>query len=149
LRVVTQEEFDYYDTRKGYGIRDGECEDGMFLRERIWLIDEIEGALKPHFEVGECADLNMPYMGGLRRSDRLILYSLHAYESLRQIATIVQETLCRARNDWIIYLQALLDEGPDADEVPGDAQNFIIWVYPDKILTTAEHAETVRKLIEF
>jgi hypothetical protein len=148
LRVVTQEEFDYYDT-KAYGIRDGECVDGMFLAERIWLVDEIAAALKPHFEVGEGADLNMPYMGGLRRSDRLILYSLHAYESLRQIAMIVQETLCRARNDWIIYLQALIDESPDADEIPEDAQNFIIWVYPDKILATAEHANIVRKLIDF
>jgi len=39
--------------------------------------------------------------------------------------------------DWIIYFQS--------DEVDID---FIVWVYPQKIMVTEEYADTVRNLIK-
>jgi internalin A len=145
--VVTEDEFDRYDSQEPYGIHPNECEDGMLLSERLWLIGQIEEALQPFFE--DDYDFASPVMNGLRRSDRLILYSLHAYESVPKIVLIVQEILCAARNDWIIYFQALLDEGPDLDELPEDAENFAAWIYSDKILATQESATVLERLLKF
>jgi hypothetical protein len=61
----------------------------------------------------------------------------------------VQEILCRARNDWIIWCQSLLGEGPEEQELPGYLDDFTVWIYPDKVMATEESAAVVRKLIEW
>ena len=73
---------------------------------------------------------------------------MRAYQCFRQIAATVQEHLCHAKNPWIIYLQTDLWSGPDADDVSEDSEDIIVWVYPDKIVATSEHAETVQRLLE-
>ena len=81
------------------------------------------------------------------RSEGLVLYSLRAYGSVREIVTAVQQILCEARNDWIVYFQTLLGEGPDFEELPETAQDFIVWIYPDKIVATKDNAAIVSELI--
>src|SRR5207244_9011028 len=41
IEIVSQETFDLYDSKEPFGIKPGECEDGMFKSEREWLKDEL------------------------------------------------------------------------------------------------------------
>jgi hypothetical protein len=147
IEIVSQEIFDLYDSRESFGIRPGECEDGMFHSERIWLEGELTDALTTCFKEGAENDLVLPGNSGHRRSERLVLYSLKAYESCREIVTAVQQVLCQARNDWIVYFQSCLSEGPDIEDLPEGAEDFIVWIYPDRIVATEENAAVIRKLI--
>ena len=149
VQVVSRETFDFYDTKEPFGIRPGECEDGMFHSEREWLVNELAGVLTTRFEEGYDKDLFLPGNSGLRRSEKLVIYGLCAYESCREIVTAVQQVLSQARNDWIIYFQSLLSEGPDFEELPEDTEDFTVWIYPDKILATRDNAAIIRKLIEW
>ena len=67
---------------------------------------------------------------------------------LREIITAVQGVLCETRNDWIIYFQGLLSERADWEELPEDAQDFTVWIYPDTIKATKDNAAVVRELID-
>jgi hypothetical protein len=145
--VVDQKTFDHFDTKQPFGVHAGECNDGMLDSERRWLLEQISEALEGKFEKDR--DFHLPYTSGFRRSERLVIYSIAAYESFRDIVLAVQKLLCRTRNDWIIYCQSLLDEGPLEDEIPDGTQDFIVWIYPDKIVATAENAKVVQKLIEW
>jgi|SRR5688572_12807188 len=147
IQVVTQEEFDRYNGKEKFGTIPGEVADGMFESEHNWVVEELTTALSVDFE--EPADFNIPYEGGYRRSQSLVLYSLRAYESFREIALTVQKFMCGARNEWIFYTQALLDEGPDLEELPEGVSNFTVWLYRDKIVATEKDAEVVRKLINW
>ena len=148
LDVVSESTFDLNDTGEAFGIQPGEVEAGMFREEREWVCNEIRTALKAHFpEYGE-DELLLPGKSGLRRSETLVAYSIRAYESFRAIVTTIQSVLCATRNDWIIYFQSLLEEGLDAGEVPAGIRDFIVWVYPDKIMATKECAATIEKLIQ-
>jgi hypothetical protein len=149
IEIVGPEVFSLYDTKEPFGIRPGECEDGMFKSEREWLLGEIVGRLKVNFEEGIDNDFFLPRTTGFRRSERLVLYSLRSYESFCQIATVIQQVLCETRNDWIIYCQSLLDEGPDVEDLPVDIQDFTVWIYPDKIMVTKDCASAVSKLIDW
>jgi len=140
VEIVSQETFDIYDSKESFGIKPGECEDGMFKSERQWLESELRSTLEGNFKEDLDGDFFLPGMTGFRRSDRLVLYSLRAYESVREIITAVQGVLCEARNEWIIYFQALLSEGADFEKLPDDAQDFTVWIYPDKIMATKENA---------
>ena len=75
--------------------------------------------------------------------------SANAAPGNAQRALAVQRILCETRNDWIVWFQSCLDEGPDADEKPENLEDFIVWIYPDKIVATEPNAEIVRKLIEW
>ncbi|MDB6112032.1 MAG: Internalin-A [Pedosphaera sp.] len=148
LHVVDQETFDYYDLKAPFGIRPDECNDGMLASEREWLIARIREAVS--VELKDKVDFLLPYTSGRRRSERLILYSVRAYEAFRTIALILQRILCETRNDWIIWFQSCLGEGPeDEEESFEDLENFTVWVYPNKIVATEENAEVVRELIEW
>lgn len=150
LEVVDQRTFDYYDSKADYGVRADECQgDGMLSSERKWLLDQIREALSVTFEEGEGADFYLPYTAGRRRTERIILYSVVAYEAFRNIVLAVQRILCQTRNAWIIWFQSCIHEGPNAEEVPQDWEDFILWIYPDKIVATRENAKVVRKLIEW
>jgi len=147
LEIVDQETFDYYDTKAAFGIRSGECNEGMLDSEREWLLAEIKDALGVKFE--DEKEFELPYTSGFRRSERLIIYGVDAYESFREIVTLVQEILCQTRNDWIIWCQSLLRESPEEQEIPAEMEDFVVWIYPDKIVATEENGAVVRKLIEW
>jgi len=72
---------------------------------------------------------------------------LRAHESFRDIASRVQTILCEMKNDWIIWCQSLLEEAPEEQEIPEGTNDFIVWIYPDKIVATKENAAIVRKLL--
>jgi hypothetical protein len=148
--VVDQETFDYYDSKGTYGVRPDEPErDGMLSSEKYWLLRELQEALSVRFEHGESADFFLPLTPGRRRTEWVILYSLAAYESFREIVLAVQRILCQTRNDWIIWFQSCVTEGPDAEDLPEDFQDFIVWIYPNKIVATKETAAVVSRLIEW
>jgi len=61
----------------------------------------------------------------------------------------VQQIICQTRNDWIIWFQSCVTEGPAFEDLPEDFRDFIVWIYPNKIVATKEHAEVVSRLIEW
>jgi hypothetical protein len=107
------------------------------------LIDEIRACLESRFDYQ--GEFVMAHRGGFRRSDTLVVYTLPAYKAFSEIALDVQRILCRCRNNWILYFQSLLDEGPDPS--PDGLEDFIVWLYPDKIVATKENAAIVRRLL--
>jgi hypothetical protein len=150
LQVVDQHTFDYYDSEASYGVRPDEPElDGMLGSERHWLLRQIEEALSARFEHGDSADFFLPLTTGRQRTERVILYSHAAYESFRDIVLAVQQILCQTRNDWIIWFQSCVTEGPDADALPENFEDFIVWIYPNKIVAARENAQVVSRLIEW
>ncbi len=149
IEIVSQEAFDYYDSKASFGLKPGECEDGMFKSEREWLKDELFDSIEAmNFKEGTDKDFYVTRETAFDRTEGLVLYSLRAYESVREIVTAVQGILCEARNDWIIYFQGLASEGPDFEELPEDAQDFTVWIYPDKIMATKDNAAIVRELMD-
>jgi hypothetical protein len=147
LEIVDQKTFDYYDSEAPFGILRGEFNRGMFRSERSWLLNEIREALSVKFKEDE--DFHLPYTSGFSRTERVIIYSVEAYESFRDIAATIQTVLTETRNDWIIWCQSLLWESPEEQEVPEGAEDFIVWIYQDKVMVTEAHAEAVRKLVEW
>ena len=147
IETVSQETFDYYDSKASFGIKPGECEDGMLKSGREWLLGQLRGMLEANFKEDTDGDFLLPATTGFGRSERLVLYSLRAYESFREIVTTIQQVLCETRDDWIIYFQGLPSEGPDFEELPEDAHDFTVWVYPDKIMATKDNAAIIRELI--
>ncbi len=143
LEIVTETEFDHYDQDAAYGLKPDECNPDMVSSERGWLLDRIRDTLSIDLE--EKMDFDLPWRGGMRRSDTLIIYSLKAYHAFREIVRRVQIILGEAQNDWIIYFQSSLWEG--ADEPSDEVKDFIVWLYPQKIQATADQAGIVESLL--
>lgn len=140
LEVVDQETFDYFDTEAKYGVADDETNEQMLSSELGWLDERLEEAFPADF--GK-EDYILPdrWPGG--RSRTVVLYSPRAVAAFLEFVTRIQEVLARAKNDWIIYFQSDRFEGGDQD-----AEDFIVWVYPEKIQCTDEHAPLVRSLLK-
>jgi hypothetical protein len=145
LEEVDQATFDFYD-HDPYGVQ-GDANLGMLCSERGWLMKQIESALTVFFK--EDHDLAFPGVGGMRRSEQVVALSRVAYEAFREVVTSVQTVLCECRNPWIVCYQSQLDEGPDADDLPDDTEDFIVWIYPDKIQVAEKHASVVKRLLEW
>jgi hypothetical protein len=143
LQIVDQDTFDYYDSKAPYGVAPDQSDTGMLGSERRWLLDEISEALSVFLE--EDTDFHLPWMSGVRRSERVILNTEKACEAFREVVLALQRVLCAAKNDWILWTQALPSEGPDETEF----EDFVVWVYPQKIVATKEHEKIVRNLIEW
>ena len=148
VEIVSQEKFDFYDAKAPFGILPGECEDGMFKSERKWLAGEFRSTLEVHFKEDLDGDFFLPGTTGFRRSETVVLYSLRACERVREIITAIQQILCEARHDWIVYLQGLPSEDAEVECLPEKIQDFTVWVYRDKIVATAENAAIIQELIE-
>jgi hypothetical protein len=147
LEIVDQKTFDYYASTVPFGILHGEFNRGMVRSERSWLLRELREALSVKFE--EDVDFHLPHTGGFSRIERVIIYSMEAYEAFRDIAATIQGVLSETRNDWIIWCQSLLRESPEEQEIPEGAKDFMVWIYRDKVVVAEEHAEAVRKLVEW
>ena len=150
IEIVDQETFDFYDTKASFGVKPGQCEDGMFRSEQIWLQRElIESVEAAGFKEGEQSDFFLTNMTrSFARSEGIAIYTLRGYESFREIVTAIQQVLCEIKTDWIVYLQSLVYEGPDIDELPEELEDFIVWVYPDKIVATEENTAIVRQILD-
>jgi Leucine-rich repeat (LRR) protein len=133
LEVVSQEEFDRFDTGEPFGMlpTDGNYE--ILASEMEWLVGRIEASFAPEFK--EDRDYYIPHQWGGARSKTITLLSEEAIQAFPRLVTGIQKVLAHARNDWIIYFQS---DGPE----------FIVWVYPDKIVTTPEFEKNVRNLLQ-
>lgn len=145
LEVVSQETFDFYDGKNPYGILPGETNERMVGSEANWLVGKIKEALLVRFE--EDVDFCLPCSAAFQRSERVIIYSLEAYESFRDVALTIQQVLCETKNDWIIWCQTLLRESPEEQDVPEETEDFTIWIYPNKIMVAKEQAKAVQSLM--
>lgn len=143
VEVVEQEVFDHYDSKAAYGMGRDEVTGEMLGSEHGWLVEKMADFLSPNFD--DNVDFMLPHTSG-GRTERLILYSMDAYESLPEIVLGLQEILCRAKNDWIIWFQSSIGE-LDGDPRAEAVEDFIVWIYPNKIVATAENAAIVRQLI--
>lgn len=135
VEVVPQKDFDLYDTVEPYGITDADNADGLLESELQWLDKKLDGVLGPKFKEDE--DYALPFRWGGARSRTVVLLSEEAVEDFPRLVLGMQRILSHARNDWILYFQS--DVG---------SEDFIVWVYPEKIVTTSEHAERVKSLAE-
>lgn len=133
LDIVDQEIFDVYDTEKPYNVTKSDANAGLLSSELEWLDAQIDDVLSVSFEEDE--DYTIPFQWGGARSRTVVLLSQKAIEAFPRLVLGIQKVLSTAKKDWIIYFQS------DDDE-------FIVWIYPDKIMVTKENAKNVRKLIK-
>lgn len=135
LEVVDQETFDLYDTKKPFNWSDSDTNERLLSSELRWLQGRIEEFLEVDFEKDE--DYSLSDRGNNARSTTVVLLSDRAVEAFPRLVLGIQKVLCHATKDWIIYFQS--------DDVK---EEFVVWIYPDKIMVTKEHEKTVRKLIK-
>src|SRR6266480_7235043 len=89
-----------------------------YRRSRAWEVSV-------RFPHGNSADFFLPITSHRSRTERVILYSLAAYESFRDIMLTVQQILCQTCNDWIIWCQSCVTEGPAFEDLPEDFRDSI------------------------
>ncbi len=145
IEIVSQVQFDRFDSKQAFGIDPTELDDVLLRHERDWLLGRIEDALQVDLTPEE--DFVVPTENRDARSHTVVILSLKAYESVRSIVAAIQAQLCSSKKDWIIYFQALPDEGPDADELPKNVKNFTAWIYPEKIVATKTDAAVISRLL--
>lgn len=134
IEAVDQETFDFYDGKKPYNLKDGENE-GMLRSELEWLDEKLEEVFPPDFT--EAEDYTLPFHWAGARSRTVVLSSEGTIEAFPRLALGMQQVLAHAKNDWILHLQS--------DEAEPE---FIVWLYPQKIVTTPQYADAVRELIK-
>ncbi|MFN7562982.1 MAG: leucine-rich repeat domain-containing protein [Prosthecobacter sp.] len=133
VEVVDQPTFDLYDTQKPYNLTEADDNYELLSSERGWLEEKINEVFAVDFNEDE--DYEIPFQWGGARSRTVVLHSEEAVEAFPRLVLRLQEVLSNAKNDWIIYFQSL-------DE------DFVVWVYPDKIVVTPEFEQKVRELIK-
>jgi Leucine-rich repeat (LRR) protein len=134
LDVVDQQIFDIYDTKKPFNV-DTETNEGLLSSELGWLDDQLERLLSANFRADD--DYTIPFNWNGARSRTIVLYSDESVAAFPKLVLGIQEVLSNAKQDWIIYLQT-----------DGVKPEFVVWVYPEKIMVTHEHAGAVRMLID-
>lgn len=142
LQIVEQAEFDYYNGGHNFGTQSDEFNERLISSERGWLIDRINESLGIDLDEGE--DFDFQWLVGMNRSDSLCISSVKAYDSFSEIVRRVQILLGECKNDWIIYFQSDLWLGNE--ETP-PRPDFVAWIYPWKIQTTAQFAPTLERLL--
>lgn len=133
LEVVDQKTFDVYDTEKPYNVAMSDSNEELLSSELEWLDAQIDDVLSVDFEEDE--DYTIPFQWGGARSRTVVLLSEEAIEAFPRLVLGIQKVLSTAKKDWIIYFQS-------------DDEEFIVWIYPDKIMVATQHAKNVRKLIK-
>jgi hypothetical protein len=135
LDVVDQETFDLYDTQKPFNASDPDLDEGLLSSELQWLDTQLDNLFASAFRADE--DFVIPFQWNGARSRTVVLLSNAAANAFPKVVLGIQNILSNAKEDWIIYLQS--------DDVEPD---FVVWVYPDKIMVTHEYEDAVRMLIE-
>lgn len=133
LEVVSQEEFDRFDVKERFGMLPTDGNEELLDSERGWLEDQIEQAFAPDFKEGD--DYDIPFQWAGARSRTVMLQSEEALKAFPFLVKKIQTLLSHARNDWIIYFQS-------------EGEEFIVWLYADKILVTPEFEKNVRNLLQ-
>lgn len=131
IEIVDQTTFDYFDSHP-YNKSDNENE-SLLSSELDWLDEKLEAFFGARLEDG--TDYTIPYKWPGSRSRTIVLYSNQAVEKFMDLVLGIQRVLAHCQNDWIIYFQT-----------DGTEKQFVVWVYPEKVVTTSEYAEVVRDL---
>jgi len=135
LQVVSQEEFDIYDSESGYNVEKDEHSHGLLSLELEWLIKQVDATLSVNS--GKTDDYEIPYNWTGARSFTVYLSSDKVINNFSKLALDMQAILSIVKKDWIIYFQG-----------EGENKEFICWLYPDKVITTEEYEKTIRDLIK-
>lgn len=135
LHVVDLETFDIYDTKQPFNSGGPNTNEGLLSSELDWLDKQLEILLASDFNADD--DYTIPFNWNGARSRTVVLYSDKSVAAFPRLVLGIQDVLSNAKQDWIIYLQT--------DDVQPE---FVVWVYPDKIVVAHEHAETVRSLVD-
>ena len=135
LHVVDQQTFDIYDTKKPFNVGDADKNEGLLSSELDWLDAQLETVFSANLRADD--DYTIPFDWNGARSRTVVLYSDASVNAFPTIVLGIQDILSKAKQDWIIYLQT--------DDVEPE---FVVWVYPDKIVVTHEYVENVRALVD-
>jgi Leucine-rich repeat (LRR) protein len=134
LVVVDQNTFDIYDTKKPFNV-DSDENEGLLSSELEWLDDKLERLLSADFQSDD--DYTIPFKWNGARSRTIVLFSDKSVAALPKLVLGIQEVLSNAKKDWIVYLHTD-DASPE----------FVVWVYPDKIMVTHEYVDALRMLLD-
>lgn len=135
LHVVDQQTFDIYDTDKPFNVSGPDTNEGLLSSELDWLDDQLERFLASELRADD--DYTIPFKWNGARSRTIVLYSDDSVAAFSKVVRGIQNVLSDAKQDWIIYLQT-----------DGVEPEFVVWVYPYKIMVAHQHAGAVRALIE-
>ena len=135
LQIVDRETFDIYDSTKKFNLNAADSNYGLLESELVWLDHQIEKVLADHFFTAEDYVIPVNWYGA--RSRTVVIYTEKAVAAFPKIVLGIQGILSNANQDWIIYLHT--------DEVQPE---FVVWVYPSKIMVTHEYGGTVQKIID-
>ncbi len=134
VEVVDQEKFDYYDGEP-YNKDPNTTNAEMLSSELEWLDERLEKVFAGQFKQDD--DYAIPFNWPGARSAYHRALQRPSRECFSKVSACHAKSVAEAKEDLIIYFQS---DGP--------ATEFIVWVYPDKIVTTEEYAEAVRKLVK-
>lgn len=138
VEVVVEATFEHFNTEVSYGVKENEFNESLLSSELGWLEGRLDEVLSARFKADE--DYKIPYRAAKSRSLTVVLLSKRAIKAFPVLVLGMQEVLSTARNDFIVYFQSDLMK-PCKDD-------FIVWVYPDKIQVTEKYAATVQRLIK-
>lgn len=134
IEVVDKETFDFYDTKGKFGLKPTDSNSQLLSSELGWLDARLMDVFA--FGLEKDTDFSLPFRWGGGRSRTVIVQSDRAVGVFRSLVLGMQQVLCHAKNDWILYLQS-----------DGTEPEIIVWLYPNRIVTTEEYAAQVRNLI--
>ena len=134
LEVVDQETFDRHDGREPFNISGSDSNEQLLGSELEWLDEQIQELLSVDFRENE--DYWIPCQWHGARSRTVVLLSDRAVECFPRLVLGIQDILCHAARDWIIYLHS------DDTEV-----EFAVWVYADRVMVAEEYSGAIRNLI--
>jgi Leucine-rich repeat (LRR) protein len=137
VEIVDQATFDFYDGIEPYGLTDEDTNEALLLSESDWLETKLAKVFPKSYVEEEDYALPMENTGA--RSKSVAIISKRAVKALKKLILGMQNVLCHARHDWILFLEC--DDESDSDNC------FRAWIYPTKIQTTVEHEHLVRKLL--
>ena len=135
LDIVDQQTFDVYDKQRPYNVDLLEKNEGLLESELHWLDEQLKDFLAADFRANE--DFVIPFGWNGARSRTVVLRSDRTVSDFKRLVLGIQQILSHAKEDWIIYLQ-INDVEPE----------FIVWLYPDKIMVAEKFADTLRTITE-
>jgi hypothetical protein len=133
VEVVDQKTFDHFNTEESYGLTKTDTNEQLINSERGWIEGEIEAEFSPPLEAQK--DYTIPFQWAGARSMTVVLQSERAMKQFPKLVLAMQRVLSHAKHDWIIYFQSVDEE-------------FIVWVYPEKIMVTENFAAWVKRAVK-
>jgi hypothetical protein len=112
-----------------------DCNSELLASELDWLDKQLSEVLSVDYVADEDYSIPHPWSGA--RSRTIVLLSDRAVEAFSVLVLGLQKVLAYVEKDWILYLQT-----------DGTETEFTVWVYPEQIVVSREHENTVRDLLQ-